>query len=304
MKLSATIVAFFLSGYFLTAAPEVTVKISPESVRIGDVIECHISSIHPKGSRLNLPEIEDGKKIIIKERNVSEQNADNEQVQSDYHYQLYSLEVGSHILSTNEITYVDAEGNIEKFLFPEQTIEVVTVLSDTNQFAYDIKEPVKLSARVPKWAWMSALVCLAILALFLLNKRFVRRRPDKEIPLPVIPAHIKAQQALQELKDKRCYENNEVEYYYVKLSLIVRTYLEDRFNLMAPEMTTEEFIRETANDSRLSPTHRDSTSNFLEQSDLVKFAQMRPGQNEMEAAMESAVNLVNETTPELEETSS
>ena len=50
--------------------------------------------------------------------------------------------------------------------------------------------------------------------------------------------------ALNRLRAQGLIEQGQFEDYYVQLSSIVRHYLEDRFHLRAPEMTTEEFLHD------------------------------------------------------------
>ena len=68
-------------------------------------------------------------------------------------------------------------------------------------------------------------------------------------------------------------------------------------SLHAPEQTTEEFIRTSSQSNALSAEHRALTQQFLEQSDLVKFARFEPGAGDMTAAWDAAARLVRETVP-------
>jgi hypothetical protein len=104
--------------------------------------------------------------------------------------------------------------------------------------------------------------------------------------------------ALQILLAKKWIEQENIEPFYIELSTIARSYIEARFNLRAPELTTEEFIRETASSHHLSLDHQQLTGAFLEQCDLVKFAKHRPAQSDMRAAYSAAERLVRETIPE------
>ncbi len=82
--------------------------------------------------------------------------------------------------------------------------------------------------------------------------------------------------------------------WYVELSDIVRRYIEERFALRAPELTTEEFLFE-AGRSALSKPHRALLSSFLENCDRVKFARYHPGQTESRQALDFARRFLTET---------
>ena len=52
--------------------------------------------------------------------------------------------------------------------------------------------------------------------------------------------------------------------FYVELTMVVRRYIQRRYGIKAPHMTTEEFLREA------KPS--DGLRRFLESADMVKFA--------------------------------
>ena len=86
-----------------------------------------------------------------------------------------------------------------------------------------------------------------------------------------------------------------IDVWYVELSAIVRRYLEDRYGLRAPELTTEEFLREAQRSGQLSSTHRDLLSDFLVRCDRVKFARYEPDEEESRQALASARTFLEET---------
>jgi hypothetical protein len=83
--------------------------------------------------------------------------------------------------------------------------------------------------------------------------------------------------------------------FYSTLSDIVRRYLEDRFRVRAPEMTTEEFLAATARGAALERSHRALLGTFLAESDLVKFARFVPTLGDSERAFAAAERFVDDT---------
>ena len=83
--------------------------------------------------------------------------------------------------------------------------------------------------------------------------------------------------------------------WYVELSDIVRRYIEERFALRAPELTTEEFLAEAGRSPELTATHRELLSAFLATCDRVKFARYSPGEDESQGALDVAKQFLNET---------
>lgn len=83
--------------------------------------------------------------------------------------------------------------------------------------------------------------------------------------------------------------------WFVELSAIVRTYLERRYVIRAPELTTEEFLVEAARSGRLTGDHRSLLEAFLERCDRVKFAGYRPDSEESLASLSAARAFVEDT---------
>src|SRR5262249_4590664 len=89
--------------------------------------------------------------------------------------------------------------------------------------------------------------------------------------------------------------------WYVEISAIVRRYLEDRFALRAPELTTEEFLARAGDSARLALAHRALLRSFLERCDRVKFAAYRPPESESREVIAAARRFLEETRPTVED---
>jgi hypothetical protein len=83
--------------------------------------------------------------------------------------------------------------------------------------------------------------------------------------------------------------------FFVAISSIVRRYLEDRFDLRAPELTTEEFLALAGSASNLSRDHQHLLRDFLRQADLVKFAGVRASEEEIRRSSDLAARFLEET---------
>lgn len=83
--------------------------------------------------------------------------------------------------------------------------------------------------------------------------------------------------------------------FFVELSALVREYLENRFELRAPELTTEEFLEQASAGSRLVPEHQGLLRDFLRHADLVKFAGWHPDEQVIRQALQAAERFLRET---------
>ena len=121
------------------------------------------------------------------------------------------------------------------------------------------------------------------------EKSFVRVKPPYEI----------AYERLRELAEAHLPEKGKIKEYYIELSGIIRYYLEARFNLRAPEMTTEEFLVKLRTEGELIPEHKNLLREFLLHSDLVKFARYGPSVREIDLSFKSAKRLIDQTKHKL-----
>lgn len=154
--------------------------------------------------------------------------------------------------------------------------------------------PAKPPVDVPNpwaWAWWLA-AALALAAAILAWRRWRQRHPPAP-PAP-IPAHVRARQqladALRHLSDPKLF--------CTRVADTVRWYLEERFQLRAPERTTEEFLVELQSSRQLLPDQKDSLGQFLQSCDLVKFARFEPTEAALRELHDAALRLVDETQPE------
>ena len=155
----------------------------------------------------------------------------------------------------------------------------------------DIKPPVEIpSAWIWVWWTLGGLVALTLLALAWLW--WQKRRG--EVPMvPIVPAHMRAKQKLQEALALI----SQPKPFCILVSDTSRFYLEERFDFRAPERTTEEFLYELSNTELLTRDQKESLGEFLKQCDLVKFACYEPGEPELRALHASALRLIEETEP-------
>ncbi len=83
--------------------------------------------------------------------------------------------------------------------------------------------------------------------------------------------------------------------YYSELSGIIRGYFENRFNIRAPEMTTEEFLWSLERSKDLKTNHKETLKKFMISCDIIKFAKHIPRVEEAEDSFQFARQLVEET---------
>ena len=141
----------------------------------------------------------------------------------------------------------------------------------------------------------AALVLIGVAAWFV-RRRLASRR-EELAPPPPPPPHVVAWERLQRALGLI----HEAEQFCTEVSQIIRVYLEERFNLHAPDRTTEEFLFELQSSQRLVCEHKQLLADFLGECDMVKFAKVEPPEQELRNLHEAASRLVGETQPSLRE---
>jgi hypothetical protein len=118
----------------------------------------------------------------------------------------------------------------------------------------------------------------------------------KRMPVePPRPAWERALEAIEKIEKAGYVQKGLIKEYYSELSGVVRWYIEERLDIRAPEMTTEEFIHAVRYSDRLTDAQQGFLRDFLNASDMVKFAKFVPGAEEMFRAVRLARIFVQET---------
>lgn len=288
------IVLYFLISVAARAA-EITATLSTNTIHVGDRVTLTLTAIHAANERVVVPSLNREPFIVVWDSQSKPVATKDDLRTTETTVTFSSFVIGEHRISTNQLILLLGESKEENLPFPDLIINVVSILTNPPPSLADIKPPVNLPGH--PWLrilWMMlAVVIIAILAALLI--RYLLRRPKIAPPQKIIPPHEIALTALNALRERGYIERGEAGPFYVELSAIIRIYLEDRFNLRAPEQTTEEFIRASSQSNALSVEHRQLTQDFLEQSDLVKFARFEPSPDDMTRAWDAGAKLVRET---------
>ncbi|MFQ5965143.1 MAG: hypothetical protein ACE5KZ_12790 [Candidatus Scalinduaceae bacterium] len=276
----------------------VNATVDKAKITIGDKINYKIMVDSSREIEVVLPVI--GDKIgdfTVVDSGTDELKKDKERITKERWYILETYNIGSYIIPANNIKYKKKdELEAREVKTPEIFVEVVSVLDENASDIRDIRPPVVLQKNYSRLYIVIAIVFGVLGIVGTIIMYFYNRRHKKIdfVPLP-LSAHEIAYNELDSLRALNLISIVQIKEYYYRLSNIVRHYIENRFRLMAPERTTEEFLTEMAITDKLEVKHKELISNFLEHCDLVKFAGYGPDSQEIENAYNSAKKLVDET---------
>lgn len=126
----------------------------------------------------------------------------------------------------------------------------------------------------------------------LLKKKKITIIPAKKI----IPPFEIALTRLNDLDNKKLWQNGKNKEYYSELSDIVREYIEDQFHLPALESTSSEIL-ESLIDNSFNENIVNEIKELFELSDLAKFAKFQPLGDQNQRSMLVAKSFVEKTKP-------
>ena len=186
-------------------------------------------------------------------------------------------------------TYIDRRGAGDpvrgQIATKPMAVEVTSVLEgdvDPTQFR-DIKGVVELpQVKAMHWFWpvVGATLAVSLLAIGVLayrTRRSAGLRPDQ-----------RALGAIETLLQTDC----DAHAFYIQLTAIVRRYLEEQYAIVAPRLTTPEFLDCAKDSSQLDDEDKRSLHALLVAADQVKFARYQPSGARREEAVRIAREFV------------
>ena len=197
----------------------------------------------------------------------------------------------------NPIVVVRQEGEqADTLMFTGAKLEVKTMPVDTATFVpHDIKGqiryPVTFGEVLP---WIGAGLLLAALVAALIW--WLRRRSRaKEAEKVREPAHITALRNLDRYRGEKFWAPDKQKGFYSGVTDTLKTYIEARFGVDAPEMTTAELFGALKSEKDITPELYTDAKELFEIADFVKFAKHSAPDDYNAKVVPVAVRFVTET---------
>lgn len=174
-------------------------------------------------------------------------------------------------------------------LTPEEQAEILAMAPNA--------EPVEVPPRsIAPWVLAGLAIALAGAAA---AYWFLRARPLRETgPPPRAPWEV-AYDRLRMLDAAALPAAGKFGRYYVELSYVIRRYVEDRYQLHAPERTTPEFLAEATTSGLLTTEQQDQLAALLKLCDRVKFARYGSSVEEAEQSMAEILQFIDDSIPKV-----
>lgn len=305
--------------------PTVRATIQPSDILIGEQAVINIEVISPKGRNIIFPVYQDtlqagievlsmlppdttmtevmtiNQKYIVTSFDSTLYHVPYMQVISDLdtlRTNDFGLKVSAPQLSDTTLAYLEKLKNHET-----DSIDFAQLnISDIKP----IQKPEFVWQDYLEYLYIPLLICL-VLILIGLAVFFILRKRQKGYfftPKIILPPHVVALEGLDKLKESKLWQKGMEKQYYTELTDILRRYVDQRFNINAPEMVSDDIIAAVhlATDTKSAT---EGLSQILKLADLVKFAKYTPFGDENDLSLVNAYLFVNQTKieerPTLEE---
>ena len=203
---------------------------------------------------------------------------------------------GAAKIPTLTFALMDNSGKAQEINGDTLTINIHSVLppDTTGLQIADIRGPHRL--RGPIWPYIVFPLLIAGIIFGGMKARQLMRHKITQPAIPPVPPWDVALQRLDELKKERHLEFGRFKEFYFELSLIIRGYIEGRYETPAVESTTFE-LETNDNLKNIPPELYDQLFKFLWNADLIKFAKSIPSAKDADIDIAFAYDFVIKTKP-------
>lgn len=218
---------------------------------------------------------------------------------SGIRFMITAFELGELEIPSFDVRVEGSDGMVTEVPTDAWAVHVRSVGLDEGGEIRAIKGPLSIARTfVSVLPWLMLLAGLIAVGVVWWRRR--RRENSSHLrPVQLLkPPHEIAYQALDHLERSGLLQRGAVKDFHVSVSEIIRNYVEGRYEIFALEMTTTELVDRlwrVGIEGDLLGRFR----MFLERSDLVKFAKLRPSADESRDMVAIARSLVDDTRPQM-----
>jgi len=278
----------------------VHVRVDKAKMTIAETFLLEFEAAIEPGFEVQMPKVDKVLKNfgIVDWDNLGDKLDENNNVVSRYRYRLEPFLSGTFPIPAFTFEFHDVnnpEENKYELTTEPIDIDVTSLLGEQRAelVIADIEDVVQMPEKSScRWFWALGVIGIVAAVSFWL---YLRRKRVTEFVRIFKPAHEIAYERLQALIEEDLIKRAKIKVFYERISNILRHYIEHRFNLRAPERTTEEFLTELATAEVLGAADKADLGEFLKLSDLVKFAEHNPTTEQIQKTFNLVKNFIEKT---------
>jgi hypothetical protein len=282
--------------------PVVKAKVNKKEILIGDHLRYAVVAEFPKGLQVAFPELEDklGSFDILSRSKKVGRPVFSGKERLELHMVVSAYERGEHVIPAFPALYIDQEGKTNFAVSESIKVTVKGVLK--GRITPQLKDLKKQERLADPFLFLRRLflVMLGVGGYFLyrFRERIFGQRLQAVIAKlePALPPHEEAINRLNDVVKNDVLGKSGIKEYYSIINEIMRHYLHRAFGLTTLEKTSDEIIAQLPKVAWPQGVPGQITD-FLQESDLVKFAKMIPSKNEISGFLSTAYDIVEQTKP-------
>ncbi len=283
----------------LRAQPTPHAFVDKKTITIGEILTYTLEIDLNKDSDIDFTKtgLDMGGFVLKDIEDEKEEKIGKFKIRKRRHYRLTTYTVGSYIIPEQMIQVTLPDKTVKALQTQAIFIDVKSTLdeSENSEDIKDIKGPVAMPFTLNIYYIMGSLIVLIISGL--IAYYILKRRGLKQTPIVIKSADEIAFIELDRIEALDLIQNNKMKAYYYLVSNCLRVYLENRYQIKAPEQTTEEFIADISQSDILDEAHINLLKEYLTHCDLVKYAKLSPPISESQKIMTTTRNFIDKTRP-------
>ncbi|OQA56973.1 MAG: hypothetical protein BWY42_00791 [Candidatus Omnitrophica bacterium ADurb.Bin277] len=293
--------SFGTAGILCAEEDDISVKAEVDKafLTIGDLVTYTVTITHDPEIKI-LTRIPSPDTSVLEIKKIEDVNLKEKKKRvTGRRFVLTTYRLGDFVLDPVTIRYQTADGSEKSIQTNKIYLSVKSIAEgEPKEDIRDVKSVVSLTRRFARIGTV-LLVAVAVLAGYWIYSKFLRKRVASLIPETVLSPEDEALSLLRELFDSDLLRKGFVKIYYLKLSEILRVYLEKRYGILAVESTTYEIMR-SLRETAIPQSLKEKMNYVLSSSDLAKFAKWVPPPTEVVTINKRAEEIVLESAPETE----
>jgi len=282
-----------------------TATLDTTSIRLGEQVQLELNVTLPRKAIITWPQFSDT--LFAPVEIVSISKVDTLETSKDSYLQykqaltITSFDSGYHTIPPVAFEYrLPGESSPSKAITDSLILHVRTVEVDTTRAIRDIKPtmqaPLTLAELWPVFAGIAVAGLLVAAIWYYLWRRKQNKPFFPVIRKPQLPPWQVALLELERIESKKLWQNDKVKIYHTEITDVLRTYLENQFQVPAMEMISSEIMDAMESNPALKPS-KEKVWQVLQLSDLVKFAKEIPLPAENQLSLSNTRDFINQTKP-------
>ncbi len=280
----------------------VHVRLDKTKINIAQTVLLQFEATVRPDYEIQMPKVDEALKDfgLVSWDNPGRRLDPNNDVITTYEYRLEPFLSGSYEIPAFTFEFHDVNEPDAKHELNSEPIavEVTSLLGEdrANLVLEDIEGVVPMPREATTWwVWLVVGAGVALVLAGGLTWFVLRRSGKLKIERIFKPAHEIAYARLRALVAEDLVGAGRIKEFYERISGILRYYIEDRFDLHAPERTTEEFLAELQRTDVLAASDKDVLGEFLVHCDLVKFAKHAPTTEQIQRTFDLVKDFIERT---------